>query len=123
MSARTPTTHLIRHQDLSEQEVLDLLDLSTRIKKRANGFQLGGKSVGLLFFRGSLRTRASFEAAMNQLGGNTINLTASSDFWDLESTSGSLMDGRAPEHVRDAAAVLSRYVNALAIRPALSGTS
>jgi N-acetylornithine carbamoyltransferase len=60
---------------------------------------------------------------MNQLGGHTINLTASSDFWDLESTSGSLMDGRAPEHVRDAAAVLSRYVSALAIRPALSGTS
>src|SRR5678815_985237 len=100
MSGKTPTPHLIRHQDLSEQEVLDLLDLSSRIKRRANGFQLGGKSVGLLFFRGSLRTRASFEAAMNQLGGHTINLTASSDFWELEAQEGSLMDGRAPEHVK-----------------------
>jgi N-acetylornithine carbamoyltransferase len=60
---------------------------------------------------------------MNQLGGHTINLTASSDFWELEAQEGSLMDGRAPEHVKDAALVLSRYVDALAIRPALGGQS
>src|SRR5687768_9725339 len=101
--------HLVSLQDLSEQAIEDLLDLSVRIKRRATGFQLAGKSVGLLFFRGSLRTRASLEAAMNQLGGNTINLTASSDFWELEATEGSVMDGRAPEHVKDAAVVLSGY--------------
>jgi N-acetylornithine carbamoyltransferase len=115
--------HLIRLQDLREQEVLDLLDLAGRMKRRAGGFSLAGKSVGLLFFRGSLRTRTSFEAAMNQLGGHSIHLTASSDFWDLETTSGAKMDGKAPEHVKDAAAVMSRYVNALAIRPALGGQS
>jgi len=123
MAEKPAITHLIRLQDMPEQDVEDLLDLSGRIKRRTGGFQLGGKSVGLLFFRGSLRTRTSFEAAMNQLGGHSINLTASSDFWDLETTVGSKMDGKAPEHVRDAAAVLSRYVNALAIRPALAGQS
>jgi N-acetylornithine carbamoyltransferase len=123
MPEKPAIPHLIRLQDLREQEVEDLLDLSGRIKRRAGGFQLAGKSVGLLFFRGSLRTRTSFEAAMNQLGGHSIHLTASSDFWDLETTSGSKMDGKAPEHVKDAAAVMSRYVNALAIRPALGGQS
>ena len=34
---------------------------------------------------------------MYQLGGNTINLTAASDFWELESTEGRVMDGVAPE--------------------------
>src|SRR5262249_51858127 len=112
---------LISLQDLSAKQVEDLLDLSIRIKRRGSGVQLQGRTVGLLFFRGSLRTRTSFEAAMHQLGGHTIKLTASSDFWDLEVTEASVMDGSAPEHVKDAAQVLSRYVNALAIRPALAG--
>jgi N-acetylornithine carbamoyltransferase len=123
MADNSPIAHLISLQDLGEREVEDLLDLSLRMKRKSPGAQLAGRSVGLLFFRGSLRTRTSFEAAMNQLGGHTINLTASSDFWELEAQEGSLMDGRAPEHVKDAAAVLSRYVNALAIRPALAGQS
>jgi N-acetylornithine carbamoyltransferase len=123
MADKTPIQHLTRLEDLSEQEVLDLLDLSVRIKRRTSGFQLNGRTVGLLFFRGSLRTRTSFEAAMHQLGGHTINLTASSDFWDLEASEGAVMDGKAPEHIKDAAAVMSRYVNALAIRPALGGQS
>ncbi len=120
--ARAPH-HLISLNDLSKAQVDDLLDLSMRMKKRPAKVELSGKTVGLLFFRGSLRTRASLEAAMTQLGGNTINLTAASDFWELESASGTVMDGRAPEHVKDAAAVLSCYVNALAIRPKPAGNS
>ena len=60
---------------------------------------------------------------MYQLGGNTINLTAASDFWELESSVGTVMDGKAPEHVRDASAVLSHYFDALAIRPKPDGNS
>lgn len=115
--------HLISLSDLKKSQVDDLLDLSMRIKKRPAKPSLSGRTVGLLFFRGSLRTRTSFEAAMTQLGGNTINLTAASDFWELESAEGTIMDGRAPEHVKDAAAVLSCYVNALAIRPKPIGAS
>ncbi len=123
MTERTAVPHLLSLQDLSEREVDDLLDLSVRIKRRAGAFQLAGRTIGLLFFRPSLRTRASFEAAVHQLGGQAIHLTASSDFWELESSDGTVMDGRAPEHVKDAARVLSRYVSALAIRPALAGQS
>ena len=121
--AAHPIAHLVSLQDLDDRRVEALLELSLALKRGTSGPRLAGKSVGLLFFRGSLRTRASFEAAMNQLGGHTINLTASSDFWELEAQEGSLMDGRAPEHVKDAAMVLSRYVDALAIRPALGGQS
>jgi len=126
MAQRSPIAHLVSLEDRTGREVEELLDLSLSMK-RSPGSQastkLAGRSVGMLFFRGSLRTRASFEAAMNQLGGHTINLTASSDFWELEAQEGSLMDGRAPEHVKDAAHVLSRYVDALAIRPGLAGQS
>jgi N-acetylornithine carbamoyltransferase len=123
MASKPAISHVISLQDLDEREIVALLDHSLAFKNGVSTPTLTKKSVGLLFFRGSLRTRASFEAAMNQLGGHTINLTASSDFWELESTEGSLMDGRAPEHVKDAALVLSRYVDALAIRPALGGQS
>lgn len=123
MADKPAIPHLLSLQDLSEKEVDDLLDLSVRIKRRTGAFQLAGRNLGLLFFRPSLRTRASFEAAVHQLGGQTIHLTASSDFWELESAEGAVMDGRSPEHVKDAARVLSRYVSALAIRPALGGQS
>lgn len=123
MAQTSTLPHLIDLSDWSEQAVEDLLDLSARLKRRAAMDTLHGRSVGLLFFRGSLRTRISFESAMQQLGGHSIHLTAASDFWDLEVQEGAVMDGRAPEHVKDAALALSRYVNALAIRPALAGQS
>lgn len=123
MVEQTQPPHLIRLSDLTPAELDDVLELSMRLKRRGARAQLTGKTVGLLFFRGSLRTRTSFEAAMYQLGGNTINLSAASDFWELESQNGSVMDGRAPEHVKDAAAVMSCYVNALAIRPKPQGSS
>ncbi len=113
--------HLIRLEDMTKSQVDDLLDLSMRLKKRPASDQLAGRTVGLLFFRGSLRTRTSFESAMYQLGGNTINLTAQADFWELEERDGTVMDGKAPEHIKDAAAIMSCYVNALAIRPRPAG--
>src|SRR5262245_57500304 len=115
--------HVIGLEDLDDELLGDVLELSARLKRRAGRGELAGRSLGLLFFRGSLRTRTSLEAAVHQLGGHTINLTAMSDFWELEEREGSVMDGRAPEHVRDAAAVLSHYVDALAIRPVPSGRS
>ncbi|MEO6709885.1 MAG: N-acetylornithine carbamoyltransferase [Planctomycetota bacterium] len=123
MAETTRPQHLIRLSDLSPAQIDDLLELSLRMKRKGARAQLPGKTAGLLFFRGSLRTRASFEAAMTQLGGSTINLSAASDFWELESQVGSIMDGKAPEHVKDAAAVMSAYVDVLAIRPKPAGNS
>lgn len=117
------TQNFIRLEDLPPSQLDDLLDLASRMKARPGHAPLTGKSVGMLFFRGSLRTRVSLEAAMHQLGGRSVELTAHTDAWELENRDGTVMDGRAPEHVRDAAAVLSRYVDALAVRPAPEGQS
>lgn len=109
--------------DLSEDELAGLLERSMEFKRTGGGSPLVGRNAGMLFFRGSLRTRTSFEVAVNQLGAQCINLNATSDFWELEARDGTVMDGRAPEHIRDAAAVLSRYLDVLAIRPDLEGHS
>jgi N-acetylornithine carbamoyltransferase len=123
MPDRASPPHFVRLQDLEDRQVEDVLDLSARVKRGVTRGALTGRSVGLLFFRPSLRTRSSFEVALNQLGGHAVNLNAATDFWDLESRQGTVMDGAAPEHVTDAAAVLSSYFDALAIRPALGGKS
>lgn len=100
-----------------EREFLDtLIDRARRMKHGASKRLLEGRSLGLLFFNRSLRTRASFQVAMFQLGGLCVNLTSSSDFWDLEPEEGKVMDGTAQEHVKDAARVLSGYLDAIAIR-------
>jgi N-acetylornithine carbamoyltransferase len=112
---------LIRLADLTDELLEDVLQLSARLENRPGHGELGGRTIGMLFFRRSLRTRASFEAAVHQLGGHAVNLTAMSDIWTLEDREGTVMDGRAPEHVKDAAAVLSCYVDALAIRPPVEG--
>jgi len=118
-----PPAHFTRLQDLSDRQIEDVLDLAARLKRGVSRADLQGQTVGMLFFRPSLRTRTSLEVAMHQLGGHTVNLNAASDFWELEARDARLMDGAAPEHIKDAAAALSCYVGALAIRPALSGKS
>jgi N-acetylornithine carbamoyltransferase len=100
-----------------EREFLDnLIDRARRMKHGVSKRLLEGRSLGLLFFNRSLRTRASFQVAMFQLGGLCVNLSSSSDLWDLEPEEGKVMDGTAQEHVKDAARVLSSYLDAMAIR-------
>ncbi|QDU85761.1 Ornithine carbamoyltransferase [Planctomycetes bacterium Pla163] len=115
-----PHPNLLSLDDLTDGQLEHMFELAERLQAdpTLGRDALAGITVGLLFFRGSLRTRSSFEAAVAQLGGHPINLTAHTDFWELEYREGRVMDGRAPEHVRDAARVLSSYVDLLAVRPA-----
>jgi N-acetylornithine carbamoyltransferase len=80
------------------------------------GTPLQGRSLAMVFFDPSLRTRASFAIAFGTLGGTVIDLVASRDIWDLELRDKAVMDGQADEHVRDAVAVLSQFADAIAIR-------
>ena len=64
----------------------------------------------------SLRTRASFEAAMFLHGGHGIVLEPGKGSWSLETEPGAVMDGTTVEHIKDAARVLGRYADALGVR-------
>jgi ornithine carbamoyltransferase len=69
--------------DLNRHELDDLLELAARAKGKRPGQVLADKTLGLLFFEPSLRTRVSFEVAMVQLGGHCINL-GRDDLYELE---------------------------------------
>ncbi len=108
--------HFTRIADLGVPGVAEVLDAALAWKQRAPGAHLAGKLLGMVFFNPSLRTRASFEAAMLRGGGHAIVLEVGSGVWKLEDRTGVVMDGDRPEHIREAIPVLGRYVDALAVR-------
>lgn len=92
-----------------------------QLKTEGHGSPLHGRSLAMVFFDPSLRTRASFAIAFASLGGSVIDLVAGRDMWPLEIRDGAIMDGLADEHVRDAAQVLSEYADVIGIRALARG--
>ena len=93
---------------ISRGEIEGLLKLAAELKiKQRRGFPhqlLPGKTLGLLFQKPSTRTRVSFEAGMNQLGGHAMILPMA----EIQLSRG--------ESVADTARVLSRYLDGIVIR-------
>ncbi len=108
--------HFLSTADWSRADLQALLDDARAFKAGKSARPLKGKSIALLFFNPSLRTRTSFELGAWQLGGKAIVLSPGKDAWPLEFELGSVMDGEAEEHVKEAARVLSRYCDLIAIR-------
>jgi len=79
------------------------------------------RTLGLLFFNSSLRTRMSTQKAAANLGMNTMVMNVTQDSWQIEIEDGVVMDGGKAEHIREAAAVLGQYCDILGVRsfPAL----
>ncbi len=77
---------------------------------------LAGKSVALVFFNPSLRTRSSFEIGVFEMGGHAVVLEPGKGAWPIEYKDGVVMDGEAEEHVEEVARVLSRYCDLIAVR-------
>lgn len=103
--------------DFTQEELGALIDLALKMKSGADvGRPLSGKSVGMVFFNPSLRTRASMEVGIYQLGGNAVSLDVGSGTWSLEHRENVVMDGDKTEHIKEAAKVLSRYVAAIGVR-------
>jgi N-acetylornithine carbamoyltransferase len=103
--------------DFTTDELSSLIDLAAKIKAGDYREQpLRGKSVGLVFFNPSLRTRASMEIAAYELGGNAVTLDVGKGTWSLEHRDGVVMDSDKTEHIKEAARVLSRYCVALGVR-------
>lgn len=100
--------HLLKMLDLSNEEILDILNLADQLKyENKNGIEhhiLKGKTLGMIFQKSSTRTRVSFETGMYQLGGQALFLS-----------NRDLQIGRG-EPVQDTARVLSRYLDGIMIR-------
>lgn len=95
-----------------------LLDLAQDIKARPHQFPtLGtGKTLGLIFFNSSLRTRLSTQKAAINLGLPTIVMNIGSDGWKLEFEDGAVMNLDRAEHIKDAAAVIGSYCDIIGVR-------
>ncbi len=74
------------------------------------------KTLGLLFFNSSLRTRLSTQKAALNLGMNPIVMNVSGDAWGIEFGDGTVMNGNTAEHIKEAAAVVSQYCDVIAVR-------
>lgn len=99
---------LLAIEDLSRDELLDVLDLADHLKalqaERIPHPLLPGRTLGMIFEKASTRTRVSFEVGMAQLGGSAVFLKGE----DMQTGRG--------ETIRDTAIVLSRYLDAIMIR-------
>lgn len=103
--------------DFTTDELKALLDLAARIKTGDYRERpMAGRSVALVFFNPSLRTRTSMEIAVYELGGNAVTLDVGRGMWSLEYRDQIVMDGDKTEHIKEAARVLSRYVAAIGVR-------
>ncbi|MCQ0112118.1 acetylornithine carbamoyltransferase [Zhouia amylolytica] len=98
--------------------VNELIKEAISLKKESLEYQYLGKNktLGLLFFNSSLRTRLSTQKAAQLLGMETMILNINSDSWGLEFEDGTVMNAKTAEHVKEAAAVISQYVDIMAIR-------
>jgi ornithine carbamoyltransferase len=105
MASAPQLRHFLRDDDLSPTELLTVLDLADTYQADRHGFTpFAGKSVAVIFEKNSTRTRLSFEVGIAQLGGQPV-----------------IVDGRMSqlgreETIEDTSRVLSRYVDAVAIR-------
>ena len=74
------------------------------------------KTLGMLFFNPSLRTRLSTQKAAQHMGLKTMVMNFSNEAWALEFEDGTKMSGLRSEHIKEAAAVISQYCDMVAIR-------
>lgn len=88
------------------------------VKKNPFGFQHLGKNktMVMVFFNSSLRTRLSTQKAAMNLGMNTMVMNVNGDSWQLESELGVVMDGDKPEHLLEAIPVIGKYCDVIGVR-------
>jgi N-succinyl-L-ornithine transcarbamylase len=96
----------------------EAVKMAMEVKKNPYGYQHLGKNktMILIFFDSSLRTRLSTQKAAMNLGMNTMVLNVSQDGWSLETQLGVVMDGDKPEHLREAIPVIGTYCDIIGVR-------
>ena len=102
--------------DFTNEEIEELVALASRLDAQPEPEALKGKVLSLLFLSPSLRTLASFQAAMVRLGGGSFVISPDMSIHGLETRPGIVMDGVAAEHIREAVPVIASYGDAIGIR-------
>ena len=102
--------------DFSDEEIQAMLELAVRLDTHPEPDALRGKVLSLLFLSPSLRTLASFQAAMTRLGGGSFVISPNMSIHGIETRPGIVMDGAAAEHIREAVPVIASYGDAIGIR-------
>lgn len=108
--------HFTKVQDIGDlkQAVKDALDIK---KDRFRYTELGrNKTLMMIFFNSSLRTRLSTQKAAMNLGMNTMVLDVNQGAWKLETERGVVMDGDKPEHLLEAIPVMGCYCDVIGVR-------
>lgn len=100
------------------ESISKALELANEIKKNPYADQHLGKNKTLLmiFFNSSLRTRLSTQKAALNLGMNVIVLDINNGAWKLETERGVVMDSDKPEHILEAIPVMASYCDVIGIR-------
>lgn len=106
---------------ISVKDVSNINSLADKaLAYKANPFKdraLGvGKRIGLLFLNPSMRTRLSTQVAAQNLGMDAIVFNIDKEGWKLEFEEEAIMSGDTVEHVKDAAPIMGKYFDMLAIR-------
>ncbi len=114
------TTIFMKHFT-SVKDIPDLkkaVEIAFDLKKNKFAYQHLGKNktMVLIFFNSSLRTRLSTQKAAMNLGMNTMVLNVNEDGWQLESELGVVMDGDKPEHLKEAIPVIGKYCDVIGVR-------
>src|ERR1041385_6665737 len=109
--------HLLNTIGMSRERLDELIESALRFKHGEDRSRpLAGKSGALVFFNPSLRTRASMQVGIYELGGNAVVLEPGGTSWTLEHRSGAVMDADKTEHVAEFVRVLERYCVAIGVR-------
>ncbi len=104
-------------RDFSRAELEEIIETAIKFKTGAISEKtLDGKSVALVFFNPSLRTRASMQVGIYELGGNPVILEPGATSWTLEHRENVVMDADKTEHLKEFVRVLERYVSAIGVR-------
>lgn len=101
--------------EFSLTELQHIIDIAISYKKTGTLPDYSGKVLTLIFANPSLRTRLSFETGMQKMRGIATVLDAGSS-WQFEYQDGVVMDGSKQEHIKEAAAVISRYSDLIGLR-------
>jgi N-acetylornithine carbamoyltransferase len=103
--------------DWTRAELDQLIDSALRFKNVPDQSKpLAGRSIALVFFNPSLRTRASMQVGIFELGGNAVVLEPGGTSWTIEYRDGAVMDADKTEHVAEFVRVLGRYCVAIGVR-------